>query len=156
MYSHYRQRYVSQFHRLWGKTLYLEINVSWLDTHDAHLLAEVAIHSLWFGIRIQPTFALVCVGYNFSRSSRWTNHPQPEGENKSSMSKIHLRDSIAKCTREIFQVDINPKKSAHPKLVLIHRNTRITAPDDEFHTILEKYLLSQHQCVIRAISTCNT
>ena len=47
------------------------------------------------------------------------------------------------CTREIIQVDINPKIAVHLKLVLIYKNTRITAADDEFYTMLEEILLSQ-------------
>ena len=59
------------------------------------------------------------------------------------------RKSTATCTREIIQVDINPKNAVHLKLVLIYRNTRITAADDdEFYTMLEEILLSQHECVI--------
>ena len=59
------------------------------------------------------------------------------------------RKSSATCTREIIQVDINPKKAVHLKFVLIYRNTTITAADDEeFNTMLEEILLSQHECVI--------
>ena len=58
------------------------------------------------------------------------------------------RKSSATCTREIIQVDINPKNAVLLKLVLIYRNTRITAADDEFYTTLEEILLSQHECVI--------
>ena len=48
----------------------------------------------------------------------------------------------------IIQVDINPKNAVHLKLVLIYKNTRITAADDvEFYTMLEEILLSQHECV---------
>ena len=60
------------------------------------------------------------------------------------------RKSSATCKREIIQVDINPKNAVHLKLVLIYRNTRITAAaaDDEFYTMLKEILLSQHECVI--------
>ena len=59
------------------------------------------------------------------------------------------RKSSATCTREIIQVDINPKNAVHLKLVLIQRNPRITAADnDELYTMLEEILLSQHECVI--------
>ena len=58
------------------------------------------------------------------------------------------RKSSATCTREIIQVDINPKNTAHLKLLLMFRNPRITAADDEFYTILEEILLSRHECVI--------
>ena len=48
------------------------------------------------------------------------------------------RKSSATCTREIIQVDINPKNAVHLKLLLIYRNTRITRTDnDEFYTMLE-------------------
>ena len=59
------------------------------------------------------------------------------------------RKSSATCTRKIIQVDINPKNAVHLKLVLIYRNPSITAADDdEFYTMLEEILLSQHECVI--------
>ena len=49
------------------------------------------------------------------------------------------RKSSATCTRKIVQDDINPKNTVHLKLVLIYRNTRITAAgDDEFYTMLEE------------------
>ena len=58
------------------------------------------------------------------------------------------RKSSATCTSEIIQLDINPKNAVHLKLVLIYRNTRITAADDdEFYTMLEEILLSQHESV---------
>ena len=84
----------------------------------------------------------------------WTNQLQHQGEvDKSSMSKNTLnpieRKSSATSTREIIQVDINPKNAVHLKLVLIYRNPRITAADDdELYTMLEEILLSQHECVI--------
>ena len=37
--------------------------------------------------------------------------------------------------------------AVHLKLALMYRNTRITA-DDEFYTMLEDILLSQHECII--------
>ena len=43
------------------------------------------------------------------------------------------RKSSATCTREIIQVEINPKNAAD---------------DDEFYTMLEEILQSQHECVI--------
>ena len=59
------------------------------------------------------------------------------------------RKSSATCTREINQVDINPMNAVHLKLVLIYRNPKIiAADDDEFSTMLEEILLSQHECVI--------
>ena len=59
------------------------------------------------------------------------------------------RKSSATCTRDIIQGDINPKNAVHLKLVLIYRNRRITAADDdEFDTILEEIFLSQLECVI--------
>ena len=48
------------------------------------------------------------------------------------------RKSSATCTMEIIQVDINSNTAVHLKLVLIYRNTRNTAADDdEFYTMLE-------------------
>ena len=59
------------------------------------------------------------------------------------------RKSSATCTRKIIQVDINPKNAVHLKLVMIYRNTRITAADDdEFYIMLEEILLSQQDCGI--------
>ena len=58
------------------------------------------------------------------------------------------RKSSATCTREIIQVDLNLNNAVYLKLVLIYRNTRITAADDEFYTKLLEILLSQHECVI--------
>ena len=67
---------------------------------------------------------------------------------KNTLNPIEIKSS-ATCTKEIIQVDINPKSAVHLKLVLIYRNQRITAANDgEFHTILEEILLSQHECVI--------
>ena len=59
------------------------------------------------------------------------------------------RKSSATCSREIVHVDVNPKNAVHLKLVLIYRNTRITAADDdEFYTMLIEIFQSQHECVI--------
>ena len=59
------------------------------------------------------------------------------------------RKSSATSTREIIQVDINPMNAVHLELVLIHTNIRITAADDdEFYTMLEEILLSQHEYAI--------
>ena len=67
---------------------------------------------------------------------------------KSTLNPIE-RKSSATCTMEIILVDINPMNAVHLKLVLIYRNTRITAADDdEFYTMLEEILLSPHECVI--------
>ena len=81
----------------------------------------------------------------------WTNQLQQEGEVDQSCVKNTLnlieRKSSATCTREIIQVDINPKNAVHLKLVRIYRNPRITVAD-EFYTMLEEILLSQHECVI--------
>ena len=50
---------------------------------------------------------------------------------------------------ELTQVDTNQKNSTHIKLVLVYRNTTITAADDDaFYATLEKILLTQHECVI--------
>ena len=49
------------------------------------------------------------------------------------------RKSSATCTRQTIQVDINPKNAVRLKLVMIYRNTRITAADDdEFFTMREE------------------
>ena len=67
---------------------------------------------------------------------------------KNTLNRIE-RKSSATWTREIIQVEINHKNAVHLKLVLIHIITRITAADDdEFYTILEEILLSQHEWVI--------
>ena len=50
---------------------------------------------------------------------------------------------------ELIQVDINPKNATHSKLVLVYRNTKITADDDDaFYATLEEILLTLHECVI--------
>ena len=109
----------------------IALNQTWLDTQTTRLLAEVAIH-----------------GYNFFHVDK----PIPIGRRGGSMMYVkHTlnpieRKSSATCTREIIQVDINPKKAVHLKLVLIYRNTRSTAADDdEFYTMLEEILLPQHE-----------
>ena len=67
---------------------------------------------------------------------------------KNTLNPIEIKSS-ATCTSEIIQVDMNPKNTVHLKLVLIYRNTRITAADDdEVYTMLEEIFLSQHECVI--------
>ena len=67
---------------------------------------------------------------------------------KNTLNKIE-RKSSATCTRKIIHVNINPKNAVLLKLVLIYKKTRITAADDdEFYTMLEEILLSQHECVI--------
>ena len=59
------------------------------------------------------------------------------------------RKSMATRTMELIQVDINPKNTTHVKLVLVYRNTTITAADDDaFYATLEEILLTQHECVI--------
>ena len=50
---------------------------------------------------------------------------------------------------QLIQVDINPKNTPHIKLVLVYRNIRITAADDDaLYATLELILLTQHECVI--------
>ena len=67
---------------------------------------------------------------------------------KNSLNPIE-RKSMATGTMELIQVDINPNNTTHIKLVLVYRNTRITAADDDaFYAILEEILLTQHDCVI--------
>ena len=54
---------------------------------------------------------------------------------KNTLNAIERKLS-ATCKMEIIQVDINPKNAVRLKFVLIHRNTRITAADDdEFYTM---------------------
>ena len=101
----------------------IALNETWLDTQNKHLLAEVAIR-----------------GYLVFHVDK----PTPTGRGggsimyvKNTLNTIE-RKSSATCTWEMIQVDINPKNAVHLKLVLIHRNTRITtADDDEFYTMLE-------------------
>ena len=67
---------------------------------------------------------------------------------KNSLNPIE-RKSMATRTMELIQVDINPKNTTHIKLVLVCRNTTITAADDdEFCATLEEILMTQHECVI--------
>ena len=67
---------------------------------------------------------------------------------KNSLNPIE-RKLIATRTIELIRVDINPKNTTHIKLVLVYRNTRITAADDDaFYATLEEILLTQHECVI--------
>ena len=59
------------------------------------------------------------------------------------------RKSMPTRTVELIQVDINPKNTAHIKLVLLYGNTTITAADDDsFYATLEEIFLTQHECVI--------
>ena len=67
---------------------------------------------------------------------------------KNSLNQIE-RKSMATRTMELIQVDIIPKNTTHIKLVLVYRNTTITAADDDaFYATLEEILLTQHECVI--------
>ena len=53
------------------------------------------------------------------------------------------RESSAKCTRKIIQVDINPKNAVQLKPVLIYRNSRITAANDNvFYTLEEIFAIT--------------
>ena len=55
---------------------------------------------------------------------------------KNALNPIDRKSSVT-CTIEIIQVVINPKTVVHLKLVLICRNTRIiAADDDEFYAML--------------------
>ena len=111
----------------------IALNETWLDTENKHLFAELAIH-----------------GYKVFHVDK----PTPTGRGggsilyvKNTLNPIE-RKSSATSTREIIQVDIKPKNEVHLKLVLIYRNPRITAADDdELYTMLEEILLSQHECV---------
>ena len=71
-----------------------------------------------------------------TRFFMWTNNSNRKGGGsimhmyvKNTLNPIE-RKSSATCTREIIQVDINPKNAVRLKLVLIYRNPRITAADD--------------------------
>ena len=56
---------------------------------------------------------------------------------KNTLNQIE-RKVPATCTKEIIQVHIYPKNAVHLKLVLIYRNTRITAADDdEFYKMMK-------------------
>ena len=99
----------------------IALNETWLDTQNKHLLAEVSI-----------------LGYKVFHLDK----PTPSGRGGGSIMNVKNtlnpieRKSSATCTRGIIQVDINPKNAVHLKLVLIYRNTRITAVDDhEFYRI---------------------
>ena len=102
----------------------IALNETWLDTQNKHLVAEVSIH-----------------GYKDFHVDK----PTPSGRGgglimyvKNTLNPIE-RKSSATCIREIIQVDISPMNAVHLKLVLIYRNTRITAADDdEFYTMLER------------------
>ena len=92
------------------------LSETWLDTQNKHLLAEFAIH-----------------GYKVFHVYKPTPTERGGGSFmyvKNIMNPLE-RKSSATCTREFIQVDINPKKAVHLKLVLIYRNKRITAADDE-------------------------
>ena len=109
----------------------IALNETWLDIQNRHLLAVVSIH-----------------GYKVFHVDKRTPTGREGGSImyvKNTLNPIE-RKSSATCTREIIQVDINPKNAVHLKLVLINRNTRITAADEEcwkqFYTMLEEILLS--------------
>ena len=100
------------------------LNETWLVTQNKHLLVEVAIH-----------------GYKDFHVGK----PTPTGRWGGSIMYVKStlnpkeRKSSATGTREIIQVDVNPKTSVHMKLALIYRNERIAAADnDELYTMLEQ------------------
>ena len=67
---------------------------------------------------------------------------------KNSLNPIE-RKSIATSTMELMQVDKNPKNTTHIKLIIVYRNTRITAADeDAFYATPEEILLTQDECFI--------
>ena len=94
------------------------LNETWLDTQNKHLLAEVA-----------------CKVFHVHKQT-----PTEKGGGtimyvKNTLNPIEIKSS-ATCRKEFIQVDINPQNAVHLKLVLIYRNTRITAADDdEFYTM---------------------
>ena len=91
-------------------------NQTWLDTENKHLLAEVAIQ----GYKVFHVDKLTPTGRGGGSTMYVKNTLNPTE-----------RKSPATCTGEIIQVDINPKNTVHLKLVLIYRNSRITAADYE-------------------------
>ena len=107
------------------------LHETWVHTQNMHLLAEVAI-----------------LGYMVFHEDK----PTPTGRGgwsimyvKNTWNRIERKSSSPR-TREIIQVDINFKYAVQLKLLLIYRNTRITAADaDEFYTMLEEILLSQYE-----------
>ena len=110
------------------------LNETWLDALDKHLLAEVSIQ-----------------GYKIFSVDKPTPSNRGGGSImyvKNSLNPIE-RKSMATRTMELIQVDINPKNTTHIKLVLVYRNTTITAADgDAFYATREEILLTQHECVI--------
>ena len=110
------------------------LNETWLDTEEKHLLAEVSMEGYKIFFVDKPT-------------------PAKRGGGsilyiKNALDPIE-RKATATRTAEIIQVDINPKNEAHIKIVLIYRNTTITAADDDmFYESLEEILLTQHECII--------
>ena len=112
----------------------IALNETWLDTQNKHLLAEISIHD-YKVFHVDKPIPSVRGGGSIVYV-------------RNTLNPMEIKSSVT-CTREIIQVDINPKNAVHLKLVLIYRNTRITAAnDDEFYTMLEEILLSQHECVI--------
>ena len=107
----------------------IALNETWLDTENKHLLAEAAIHGYMIFYVDKPT-------------------PTARGGGsimyvKNTLNPMERKSSASYSTREIIQVDINHKNAVHLKFVLIYRNPRITAADDdELYTMLEKFLLS--------------
>ena len=98
------------------------LNETWLDTKNEHLLAEVAIHGYMVFHVDKPTPTARGAGsFTYVKNT----------------SNLIERKPSATCTREIIQVDINPKNAVHLKHEPIYRNTIITAADDdEFYTML--------------------
>ena len=105
----------------------IELNETWLYTQNKHLLQK------------SP--------YMVTRFITWTNQLQHEGRWINYVCQKHIEPNRKKISH-LHKGGINPKNAVHIKLVLIYRNTRITAADDEFYTMLEEISLSQHECVI--------
>ena len=98
------------------------LNETWLDTENKNLLAEDAIHGYKdFHVDKQTSTG------SGGRSIMYVKNKLNPKERKSS----------ATCTREIIQVDINPKN-----VVLncyMHVNIKITAvDDDEFYILISQ------------------
>ena len=95
----------------------IELNETWLDTRK-QASACWRCHTWLQGFS--------CIQTNSSGKGTWTSH----------VCQKHLEPNRNKVigytsTSEIIHVDINPKNAVYLKLVLIYRNTIITAADHE-------------------------
>ena len=89
-----------------------------------------------------------CGQTNSNRKGRWINH----------VCQKHLEPNRKKVIGLLHTGNYSSwhqsQDAVHLKLVLIYRNSRITAADDdEFYTMLEEILLSRHEFVIMGDSS---